>query len=143
MDATAMEPSAAVEATAVSPVEGAITTTASIGNRTPVKTPSIAIAVTSIAVPITSVAVPRPAIPTAAVPTSPVPRSGADKYTARKPCRAVIAIRSASVRIVSVISVGTARSDAVRANSNAHPDSTPRHSNPYRHLGLCGIERQN
>ena len=47
------------------------------------------------------------------------PRAGADEYAASEPVRTVVAIRRASVRVISVVAVRANRS---RANSYAHRD---------------------
>jgi hypothetical protein len=57
--------------------------------------------------------------PTAASPISVIPRAGADEYAASEPVRTVVAIRRASVRVISVVAVRANRS---RANSYAHRD---------------------
>jgi hypothetical protein len=58
-----------------------------------------------------------------------IPRAGTDEHSTREPARPIIAIRRASVRIVSVVTVGTNG-----GGSYARRDRT--HSNADRNLGV-------
>jgi hypothetical protein len=68
-----------------------------------------------------------------------IPRARADEDAAHKPTRAVITVRSASIRSITVITVS-----ANRRGSNAHSNRS--YANTYGHLRLrtaCDREKQN
>jgi hypothetical protein len=143
---TAATTAAAVEtaATTAAAVETAATTAAAViasaasesaSNGIPVITAAIrhrTSNITRASVPIT-----RPAIVSAAIAidsavtvaiTTPVPGAGSNKQAAGEPRRAIVAIRSASIRIVAVVAIGADRSGiAVAAINRAADPDTNRH----------------
>jgi hypothetical protein len=81
------------------------------------------------------------AIQVSTAPSPAIPGAGADEYTAVKPLRTVVAVRSTGVRIPGVVAPITYRGTVITAvvivsgrhHGGAYPDA-----NPPGNLGVCG-----
>ncbi len=103
MEATAMEATTtAVEATTAHTMKAAAVPSAAVPSAPAATVPS-APATTVPSAPATTPATAVPSAPTT-TPAKVVPGTGADEHTAIKPLRAIIAIRSAGIRGIGVIS---------------------------------------
>lgn len=107
---TAMEASATVEAATVASVISAMAISVAVAV-TIAMTISVAMAVTiSMAIsPATAITVSPVSVIATAIIGMPIPRARSYKDSAAKPCRAIVAIGSAGIRRISVISVSASR----------------------------------
>src|SRR5579862_84967 len=101
---------------AVSAVEAAAGKSMSVTAPASTVTPASAITPTSAPAPASA--------PTPTTPAPAIPRTGADEETIHKPRRPVIAVWSASVRVIVVITVGAIRRPCIPgAHSHSHSDA--------------------
>jgi hypothetical protein len=104
-------------------VEGRSEMTTEASNRGVIRVASIAI---TGAVAVTAITVPGPTVITMP-PVAVIPRTRADKDAVRKPARTVIAVRSAGIWVIRVVTIGANRS---RTNTGNHGT----HANTHRDL---------
>ncbi len=134
-------PTAAVEPASANAASEAATTDRSAGHPAAVSiTAAVATAIAvSTTITVSGATVPSAAVSAATIPAATVkaviPGAGSDEYTTRKPAGAVVSVRRASIRIVTVVAVCTGRRDSDVSWAYAY-------SNPYRNPGMGKSGRQ-
>ena len=139
MSTAAVAATATVEpaATAVVPVTAAVASAdeaTRVAASVPVSTPAVVSAASIVAVAVIA----TPTVEAAAIVGAVVPRAGADEDAASEVIRAIVAVGGASVRVVTVVTVGADRGWADRAVNGAYPDAHAK-----LRLGSTSGEKQN
>ena len=145
MSTAAVAATATVEpaATAVVPVTAAVASadeatrvaaSVPVAAMSVVSTPAVVSAASIVAVAVIA----TPTVEAAAIVGAVVPRAGADEDAASEVIRAIVAVGGASVRVVTVVTVGADRGWADRAVNGANPDAHAK-----LRLGSTSGEKQN
>lgn len=135
--ATTVEPTAATAVEIIATVPTTIATTV-VPAAIAIATVSVVTSASVIPMTIEAAAVIAPTVEAATVVAAVVPGAGADEDAADEVVRSVVAVRSAGVRIVAVVTKGADRRWADGAVYRTYPDS---HANLG--LGAAGGEKQN